>query len=433
MIELETGKEYRLTTSQFGSKMPSLSADGRRTVQATYTRGGYMLSQQAVDSLVTVGYKHLPDNIFNMPVAMASQLPKVDNMNIFSEYDTKRYRKFAHAFDLHSWAPVGYDPLETGSDRNLELDMGATVMSQNTLGTTTGYLTYGRAKGENYLKGAVQYRGFAPVIEAGFEYGGGDRYIISDNHVSFDSEYTPRPYFSAYAGVSLPLNLSSGKYLRNLTPSVKFNHVNALVRIPGKTGYDKGYEIMEAAVFYSQNMRMAYRGLAPRWGWSGRVSVSAVPFSSIFGKIYSACARVNLPGVARNHSLKLRGAVQYQDAGFYNLGGNVMFPRGIYSGFATEKLITLLGDYTLPLAYPDGGIPGVIYVKRIYANLFGGFSRFKAISGTGYRNVYSYGADVYFNVNPLRLVNGSIDFRTSLYRTSLDGNFNFSLGMSIDI
>ena len=86
----------------------------------------------------------------------------------------KRFRKGTHLFNVHSWAPWDFDPVKVTSETRFNVGVGATVMSQDLLSSTTAYLAYGYVGGgTSQLRGALNYYGLAPKFELGFNYGGG--------------------------------------------------------------------------------------------------------------------------------------------------------------------------------------------------------------------------------------------------------------------
>ena len=84
----------------------------------------------------------------------------------------KRFRKGLHLFNLHSWAPWDFNPFHIADENRIDISFGATVMSQNLLSSTFGYLAYGYAPDfGSRLRGGINYYGLAPKFELSFEYG----------------------------------------------------------------------------------------------------------------------------------------------------------------------------------------------------------------------------------------------------------------------
>ncbi len=444
LLDLAEKKEYRVTTSKFGSIQPSYSdLNGEEVFQLTYRRDGYFVSRQALDrdSLTEVPYSRLPVNLLN------PEHPEWDTLNIrsairFAEQPaapkkSKRYSQWGHLFNIHSWAPFAFDPFELTNDRNLDLNFGATVISQNVLGSAMGFLSYGRVDGENLYKGQFGYYGLAPKIEVGFEYGGGSRSVLIPGSV--DPDDTPEPenagddYLSLSADLSLPINLSRGRQLRQLTPSVGVDYYNALLYDPATRVFDEGYQVIEGSLAYAQNVRTAYRDLYPRWGFGGKFTWQGDPFRDQLGQLYSLTAGMYAPGALIHHSLRVNAAVQYQQTATYNMRNNVLFPKGCKYDFAPERLAAVSVRYRFPVAYPDGGIAEWIYFKRISAGLILDYARYKPVSRTSteWKNASSYGVEALIDVDPARMVGSGVRVTMSLYKPSDSPDLGFSFGISV--
>ena len=435
-FDLIAGREFQITESRYGTVMPAAVPGTDRLVAATYRREGYFLSTQAVETTPEreVFYRRLPDNRVN-PTVYDWGLPIVDTIPLLSRETlvprpSKPYRKGAHLFGVHSWAPIGFDVFNVIDERNLDLNLGATILSQNTLSNTESYLSYGRVEGRNWWKGGLRLMLFAPTVELSAEYDGGDQIVYAPE----GSDPGPRKKFLALDGrISLPLNLSSGATLRSLTPSVRLTYYNTKYYRPEIGAYKEGYEKTEASISYAQNVRTAYRDLAPHWGF-GVMGSWAGSLRKDFGRVWSLYGNLYLPGVALHHSLRLRGAVQYQEMGTYNFSSNVLFPRGVDYNFAPKRLRAVLADYRFPVAYPDWGIPELLYIRRISANLFGGYARYQAITSqtTPYRNAWSTGAEIALDTHPLASLY-NLQLRFALYKVSGKKDLFTSFGVSIDL
>ncbi|MCC8088396.1 MAG: hypothetical protein LIO79_03905 [Rikenellaceae bacterium] len=443
-IDLADGAEYRITESRYGSIMPSVDMSRDRTVQVSYRRDGYYISTQEIipTDIQEVDYKRLPDNILNAPLAQFD-VANVDTMSLYGiepiEINNKKYRKGLHLFNIHSWAPISFDPFQLSDDSDFEPDLGFTVISQNVLSTVSGFLSYGRADGENYLRGKVHFDLFAPKFEVSLQYGGGKAGMIAgspDGYLSFIPAFKIKDYFTVNARVYLPFNISAGYVLRTFTPSLSVAHYNTLVYDYNTETFTDGYQRFEFSLNYAQNVRMAYRDIYPRLGYYIRLSYGGAPFAKHFGDIYSTYAGVYVPGVMANHALRISGLYQYQNGSIYNFRSNMLFPQGVRNNFTPEWMYTVTGDYKFPVAYPDNGISGVLYIKRIYAGLYGGYSRYKPlmlINRAYNREVYSYGAEIVLNTNPFRMSNADLDLKGAVYFPSDSKKPTVKFTMSINL
>lgn len=86
----------------------------------------------------------------------------MDNDKIFP---STKYKKHTHLFDFHSWAPL-YINIQ-----NIELGLGASVMSQNLLSSSVleaGFMY--NIHDKNKLFAHYTYSGFYPIFEATINY-----------------------------------------------------------------------------------------------------------------------------------------------------------------------------------------------------------------------------------------------------------------------
>ena len=83
-----------------------------------------------------------------------------------------------------------------------------------------------------------------------------------------------------------------------------------------------------------------------------------------------------------------------------------LLPRGFSSSdISSNNYLAGSVDYQFPLCYPEGGISGVIYFKRIRLNVGADYARFQEFGSRGktWRDIYSYGGDLLLDLNMLRM------------------------------
>ena len=68
--------------------------------------------------------------------------------SVLTRTPPKRFRRLAHAFNIHSWAPASYDPYALSEESHIAFNLGATIMSQNILSTLEGFATWGWNRSE---------------------------------------------------------------------------------------------------------------------------------------------------------------------------------------------------------------------------------------------------------------------------------------------
>ncbi len=427
LYDLVSATEYRITDSRYGSFSPAPAGDGERVVLTTYTPEGYMLATQKIvpDSLVPVPYAEIPTNLVNPP-RVKWEVPNLDKIRVAdtTTLPVRRYRKGLHLFNFHSWAPFDFDPNNLVDENRFNVQAGATLLSQNLLNSTVTQLRYGYANGESIVRAGIQYNALAPKFDVTAEWSTVRQAVYGPDSISVNGKVYPldpgarHSYFDIQASASLPLLLSSGYHIKRLTPSVAFEHTNARMFNFSKYRFFTGLQKMTFSLQYSDNVRAASRDLLPRWGYAAGFLMALNPFCAGYGELSGVWVRGYLPGVAQHHSLTLRLAGQYQRPSNYNFQQKLFFPRGVNYGVTAERYGAVSADYQLPLCYPDGGIPSILYFKRIRANVYGDYARYRTIYGTP-GEAWSYGVDLIFDVAPIRLpasTNTSVSI--SIYKPS---------------
>lgn len=432
--------QRRLTTSRFGAYSPS--ADSSGALFTTYTADGYMVASSQTGAGAakdTVLWSRLPENLLNIP-APAWNVPTMTSLPMDDSVTTHKVRKYNKAlrwFNVHSWAPVAIDlnDLLNSDERMLNIGFGASLFFQSVMGDSYGSATYGRLRGDNWLQASWTYAGLPVQVTADVEYGGGKQGVYIPTNEYNEGVRMPgelKSYLHAKGSVALPLNFSGGSHLRLLQPSFSVTHYNSLMYDPDTEHFSKGYQKYQASLWWSDSRRASMRSITPRLGYALRADVTGA-FNDRFGMIYSLYARGYLPGFMRNHSITLRAAGMYQTGAELGFNQKPLFPRGAYNGWAAKYYGAASFDYTFPLCYPDGGINGLIYFKRIWLNLFGDYSRGAYFAGGGStrnRDIWSYGGDIAFELN----VVGSASPATVKFTLASPSNdkFYFGVGLALD-
>ncbi len=307
------------------------------------------------------------------------------------------------------------------------MNLGATVMSQSLLSDAVSWLAYGWGRGGgSMLRGGMTYSGLGAVLDVDFTWGGGPQLL----YTAIPPEAMGTDIMSGglkhHVGVStrlsLPMTLTSGRWFSSLTPSVEFHYNNGLIfkYVDQQTGkLTRGVERLSLSLRYSGQTRMALSEILPRWGVSARAGYVVNPTNDDFRDLWTASLGVWLPGVVRPHSTRIRLAWQQTEDNGAPFGYQVkeVFPRGARYNFSARSWQSASLDYQLPVWYPEAGIPGVLYFKRVRLNLFADLARWRdfgnagttggmsmtIVSGTPWHKLWSWGGDLIIDMSPLRL------------------------------
>lgn len=172
---------------------------------------------------------------------------------------------------------------------------------------------------------------------------------------------------------------------------------------------------MSYLMYVNRNNRRSTLDLAPRWGQNLSVTYRHLPFANNHpGQAFSVRTAFYFPGLARNHSLRLRYNYQSVD-GIYTGLHEIPLVSGFDQLPPTQVRNTMLVDYRMPLAYPDWAIGPLAFVKRIKGGVFADFENLG--QGAPFQP-RTYGAELRMDMNLLRYYLPVFDVGAKLVITS---------------
>lgn len=446
LFDLKTHQESQISRSAYGAFDACPTRDGNHVLLTSYDHLGYQIREQdlAVNAPTPISPQSLPRNTVNPPRRLWSTInldtvrfTMSDSLQQSRKHPHRRHRRALHAVNIHGWLPVSFDPFEAVDEHHVDLNLGVTLLSQNILSNTEGYLSYGWNQDEGSLwKTGLKYNGLGVELRAEFSWGGRQMCssLVTRDPLTDEPLYQPLPSLKKHTSVSLgavlPLYFQRGYHTRQLSLMAAWNYSNAkTARIDDiewslnekgyhianieDIGYRTGQHKLSFGVGYADQVRMAYRDLAPRWGYQLSVNYALNPTDRNYADLISVYGHLFLPGIVRHHSLKLAATYQTSLGGNRFPGGthpltyrsSILIPRGYSTAhFLSEDYHAYSVNYQLPLWYPEGGIPSILYIKRIRLNLGGDFARFRLpfVGRDSHQNLWSVGCDLIFDFNVLR-------------------------------
>ena len=472
--DLQQGKEYQISESTYGSFDPAPLADGN-VVMTTYDSLGYHPAIQSNEKIIgEVSYSKLPRNLVNPPRTKWNvinldtvSLAKIDTTAITQKNKVRRYRKGTTLFNFHSWAPLSYDPFSLSEDGAINMNVGATIMTQNLLSSMQGFFSYGYSgKQGSIWKASLRYYGLGPTISLNATYGGRQNiypiYVYNPEKHEIELPEAPSQgkYYSIGLNAQFPLLFQRGYHNRYLIMSAGWEYSNGLVANTGHLkfdtdgisnvatiGYKKGLHLTQFSLGFQDIVRQAHRDFLPPWGVVASATYAVNPANGSFSDLLALYAKLYTPGFAPHNSLNLALAYQTSIGGFQSddalsaltFKSSRLLLRGFYSSqIENRNYMAASLNYQFPICYPDGGIRGIIYFKRIRLNA--GFdiaqyqkSYFYKDIGLKYQwhRLNSWGGDIIFDVNILsQPASATTALKLSFYRPS-EGGFFFAAGMEL--
>ncbi len=418
----ETTKEiFSVQSSRFGAYNPNFTPRRDHLFWSAITSDGVMLMESPVDPSKWTLENHVTDHSIRLYDSIVAQekynvqdtvlkrgldrlLAAGGRLQVAGEdtsrYPEKRYSKWTHLFNPHSWAPMALDV------NNLDVKPGVSVQSQNVLSTMTadaGFrYNYNDRTGTFY--GGLTYSGLYPVIGATYEYGTVAGYFNDNSGNTYRYTWNESTFGM---NVSIPWNFSRGAWYRYLTPRISTGITSYLHNPNTPPEFFKGYTWYVNYSIYAANYRFSnFRDMYPRFGQNIYAIYRNGPFGGYDpGQLLACEANLYFPGIFRHHGIRIYGGGQqrWNSPEGHNLFSNIIsLPRGT-AGFSADRMYSLSANYKLPLFYPDWSIGSVMYIKRFKLNLFydfaGGVSK-----GTTATTTSSSGGELTVDLHILRFV-----------------------------
>ena len=383
--DLMARREYRITTSAYGSFAPA-PADGG-VLLTTYDRLGYRVAEQRVaadDSLlIPVTPSRLPVNLVNPPRKRwdvvnldTVRYTRADSVGQSGEFRAKRYRKVPNLVNAHSWMPVAFNPFAAVDEHVIDLNVGLTLISQNLLSSAEAYASYGWNRHEGSLVNlGVRYFGLGVRFDLDASYGGNQLFYSlagrdGQGNPVYQSRPAPDKYYSVGLSATLPLYFQRGYHTRQLSLSAGWNYSNGMVADLGKiewengsisniqrVGFREGLHKVSFGAGFSDQVRMAHRDIAPRWGYTFSANYTFNPENAHFSDLISFYGQAYLPGFAPHNSVLVAATYQTSIGGY-------KFPSGYAPLSYKSTRVHLRGHRVEQLHGFSGQLPAAGVVSR---------------------------------------------------------------------
>ncbi len=408
-LELQTGKNYRVTSSRYGAFDPLVDAKTNRIIYSDYSSQGYRLVAATLDPRSWEPVEELENNFQGFAPKLEELEPDLSSGEMIPRgtYPVKPYRKVWNLFRFHSWMPFYFDLDQFRLD-DPNISPGLTLLSQDLLSTAVTELAYAYRDGHHYFQSKFTYKGIFPVIDLSYRYGGPVS-LIKPNQVDYSGDF-PTTSHTVTGTLTAPLNLTRNRFFSALIPSAEFSLYNDIYYNLSTRMFEQDLVTSQLRLYYYRILKTSPRDLYPRWGGIFDITSLSVPGKEeSFNPSFKLKTALFFPGFFRHQGLRLEGSYQEQNLEKYAFIVNQEFPRGYEQQFS-EQLLAFRSDYVFPLLYPDLDIPGFLYIKRLKGSLFYDYARnyYRQYNQTtsSYegitRNLVSLGGTLSFDLHLLR-------------------------------
>ncbi len=378
------GQPEQLTEVAIGAYYPTLRGD--TLYYASPTPRGERLRRLVVGEQAIAPAPAAP-SFFERPAAYAEEAIDLPAGVEVRDYPVRNFSDTFGGIKFHSWSfngsyvnpGISADFANALNTFELSLD-GLYNFNENRLGGG-GTLTYGGLFPVITLQGL--YRDRSTVAQE----------TRTDSLRFFTQEFSQ---WSMGPTVSVPLQWVAGNQVTNLVPALGYQYYR--VKDAGESRLPDHFGNLSAGLVVSSLKRTALRQVQSRRGATATVQYDRALAGTGLGERFLLRTAVYLPGAFPTHGLRFEFDYQQeQGENLYQYPDAFRYARG-YAAPLNDRVYRVGVNYQLPLLYPDLGILGITYFKRVRLNAFYDYSRFTIDSFGGLEfDESSAGGQFYFD------------------------------------
>ncbi|GAB3901749.1 hypothetical protein GCM10028803_26990 [Larkinella knui] len=415
-LNTKTGQQYQVTSRPLGAYHAAISPNGKTLIFHDFHAEGYRIAEMPIDTASWIPAGRVRDGSTRYFGPLIRQEPGgeqvrralTDSVPPTADFPKSRFSRLLHAINIYSWGPVVSSDGQSGT---------VGLRSQDLLNTTQIDIGLGYDQAErtvNYY-GNLSYQGLFPIIDVGFQRGRRSTSVYIDRRTPLDSLRSDSwNYNQLNAGIRIPLQLTTSKYLQSAYFSAYYNlqqvsGYDLPVRPVTEVGFDRALHGLSYGLSYSRTLKQSKRDVAPRWGQTVSAVWRTTPFGGkLTGEVWGVQGGLYVPGLGKHHSLRLRAGYQHQMRGTYRFAAAVFYPRG-QSYVSYDHLRTASAEYRLPLLNPHWTLGRWVYIQRVKATGFYDAAQGESqVLVQGQRRTisdqyYTTGLDLSFVFNVMRL------------------------------
>lgn len=355
-------------------------------------------------------------NFFQRPAAFSGEVYDLPNEIEERKYPTENFSNTLGGIKLHSWSYNGS-----------YVTPGLGIEFANALNTfelsIDGLYNFNE---DRYSGGAtLTYGGLFPVIQLTGNYRA--RNTVAQEARTDSLRFFVQEFDQLTMGstVTVPLQWVAGNMVTTFAPSAGFQYYDLGDAEEGVL--PRNFANVSLGIGFSALRRTSVRQVQSRLGAVANLAYDRALGSSRAGERLRLRSSVFLPSVFHTHGIRLDLDVQREQAeNLFQYPDVFQYARG-FDDPLNDRVFRLGANYQLPLLYPDFGILGITYFKRLRLNAFYDYSRFAidAFEGLEFTE-RSVGGQFYFDnvwLNAAPLTFGmELAYRLDRDIFSVDGN-----------
>lgn len=388
----DSSKIQQLTQARIGGVQPS--SLGSKIAYSSYSIDGnslFVISKNDAANIATTIEEPLKVGLH--ATSIAATMP-ISDSSYTRTFTSSSYRPWAHLVNIHSWS------LEARNSY-----FGGRVASQDYLSklNVNALWMYSGKEHSHLFEVNALWGGWYPYI--------GVTLSKAIDRQPFENILSLK-YDEQIAGgqVIVPINISRGYYNRSIQAKASYSYHKITWEKPVQTSthintYTLGLSISNLRATALQNIN-------PKFGQSLKAEYTNSFESSMKKEAFRGQAHLFFPGIATNHSIEIgSGAGWETNTNSYRFYDTTVVARG-YELTPIKRYSKVSADYSFPICYPDWGINGFFFLKRIRVTAFGDYARAKLdYWDNSSRNLASTGIEVIFDMKVFNLLDMPYGFR----------------------
>ncbi len=371
VYEIESGEIHQITSAKIGLKEPVVSPSGNALVvsERVFSKGTNLTKVDLTKGYFKENIQLTPnrDQVQDSVVYALREINKeggsiVDKLPD-TVYPSSKYQKGKHLIHPYFWSLL-YD-----NDQ-----LGGAISFNNVLSTIfiNGIYSYDFNKETGIIKGFVEYYGFYPVLRGEWNQVQNKNFIIDTPSGERKLLYWNEKVFLGKA--TLPFDLSRHQFSRHidLSASYSFSNINFSEEMASE---DYNIHALKFQLNASNSRLFARSKLSSKY--SQRLSVIYNQSLSDQSNQLFIGSTLKFPGFTPTNSFGLSGFYESREIGDLNyiFNDNFSNSRGYFDARQFDSQYKLSLNYGHPVWYPDFGIHGLVYMKRLRANYFFDYTR----------------------------------------------------------
>ena len=386
---LENNQIGELSKEGSGKYSPTINPSNGELYFSEFSLSGIQL-KKAEMPVLSASFQSIPElsslDYYNPNFILESS--KISTKDTLQNAEIKSYKKTNSLFNIHSWTPIvsqtelGFEFTSENVLNTLDLEAGWEYnLNENKSGFDF------KAKYGQYF---VQANAFFQNLERG----------VSGNDSIINFSET-----KSGLGFKIPLNYSSKAFYRNLEFSSAYNFIvtdSKSTELPNQE-----FHLLNNKVSYNQSKIRARKNIFSKLAFS-----TIIEDLRAFNKEnyqFSVQNAVALPGFFKNDNLVFEADLRFEGGEtIYRYSDRFAYSRGFYN-YRSKEIYKFSSNYHFPIAYPDKGALGIVYLLRLRGNIFFDYS----FAATQNREFNSVGFELIFDTKLLRILSLPIGIRYS--------------------